>query len=200
MQKTHVLLGILAGLTATAYGQGQIQLSNFGNTSTDTAATSNGLLWLSTGGTPVLINQDFNASFYGGTGSTSLTLLATFLLSNGTAAGDNSFGPGTFVDLTATPYTFPTLSPVFVQIQAWTGTFNSYAAAANAGAPVAQSRIFLNPVDAPPGAPVPLTGMPAMVLTGVPEPSTLALAGLGGLSLLMLRPRRRHANRAKRLA
>ena len=57
---------------------------NFNNNSTNPFAAVNGLFWVSTGGTPVLINQEFNAAFYGGTSSNGLALLGRFLLSNGT--------------------------------------------------------------------------------------------------------------------
>jgi hypothetical protein len=48
-----------------------------------------------------------------------------------------------------------------------------------------------NPAGAPPGTPANLTGWDGLgvnlVLAPVPEPATLALAGLGGLSLLLFR-------------
>src|SRR5438552_4949712 len=93
------LIGMLLGLLiARAYGQGDIGLDNSFNTSTDPFATANGLFWTSTGGAPVLINQDFNAAFYVGATSNNLPLLRTFLLSDGTAAHDNFSGPGKFTD------------------------------------------------------------------------------------------------------
>jgi len=179
------LSGLVVWLTATACGQGQLILDNLANTSTNPFATSNGLFWLLTAGTPVLINQDFNAAFYAGTDSSSLSLLATFLLSNGTAIGDNSFGPGTFVDPSGKNYGFPSTTTVFVEIQAWIGNFSSYAAALSADALTAQSPIFVNRVDVPPGPAADLTGMPAMVLA-VPEPSTFVLGGVGCLCALLL--------------
>lgn len=181
--KRLLLIGLISGLAGAVYPQGQITLDNLANTSTDSAATANGLFWLSTGGTPTLINQDFNTAFYGGTDSSSLTLLASFLLSNGTAIHDNIFGLGTFVDPAGKIYTFSTLSSVFVQVQAWTGNFISYNAAVAGGSPAAQSPVFLNPVGLAPSGPAELFGMPAMVL-GVPEPSTFALIGVGLLALL----------------
>jgi hypothetical protein len=192
MFKVLILTGLLVRLTSVAHAQGQLILANNDNTSADPAATSNGLFWLSTGGgAPVLIKQDFNAAFYGGTDSSALSLLATFLLTDGTAAHDNAFGPGTFVDPTGKAYTFPSSSSVFVRIQAWTENFNSYAAAVSGGASAAQSPVFINPVDVPPGSAVPLVGMPALVMS-VPEPSSFAFAALGGLYVLLLSRRRRN--------
>src|SRR5205814_2246536 len=131
-----------------------------------------------------------NAAFYAGTDSSSLSRLATFLLSNGTAAVDNHFGPGTFADPAGKGYTFSVPFSIFVQIQAWTGDFNSYAEAVNGGALTAQSPVFANPVDVPPGQQADLTGMPAMVLSSIPEPSTLGLGAFGALLLLLNRLRK----------
>src|SRR5215467_1871191 len=175
--KKLILSGLLFGVMFSAKPQGSfIYLDNIANNSPDPLATANGLFWLSTGGTPVLINQDFNAAFYGGATSNNLSLLATFLLSDGTASHDNAWAPGTFLDPNGKGYIIAgtTLSG-FVQIQAWTGNFNSYLAALNGGAPAAESPVFVNPVGIPPGPPLPLYGMPAMVLSGIPEPSTFAL-------------------------
>jgi hypothetical protein len=185
-----IIGGFLAVITSSLYGQGQLVLDNLSNTSTSPFATANGLFWISTGGAPVLLRQDFNAAFYGGTDSSSLSPIATFLLSNGSAVGDNQGGSGIFLDPRGNLYTFPSLFSVFVRIQAWTGNFNSYAAAVNGGAPAAQSPVFSNPLGVPPADPAELFNMPAMVLS-VPEPSTFVLAGLGGLSLLLLCRRRK---------
>ena len=184
--KHKLCILILPGLEAVVCAQGTIVLANLSNSSSSPSATTGGLFWISTAGTPALITNDFNAAFYGGTDSSSLSPLATFLLSNGTAAGDNVGGPGTFVDLSGNAYPIPgaTLS-AFFQIQAWTGNFNSYAAAVNGGAPAAQSPVFVNRVSIPPGQPPDLTGMPAMILA-VPEPSIFALVGLGGVCALLL--------------
>jgi len=190
--KKLILTALLFGVTVSAKPQGFIFLDNINNVSLDPLATANGLFWLSTTGTPVLINQDFNATFYGGATSNSLSLIKTFLLSNGTARGDNGFGPGTFLDPTGASY--PILGSTtfaFFQVQAWTGNFSSYAAALAAGAPAAQSPVFVNPVCQPPCAPPDLVNMPAMVLSGIPEPSTLALCGIGSLLALMCWQRKR---------
>jgi len=185
-RSTLLVSGFLATLTTSVYGQGQLVLDNLSNTSTSPSATANGLFWISTGGAPVLLPQDFNAAFYGGADSSSLSPLAVFLLSDGSAVGDNQGGPGIFVDPPGTIYTIPgATESAFFRIQAWTGNFNSFDAAVAGGAFSAQSPVFINPVSVPPGFPLPLTGMPAMVLA-VPEPSTFVLAGLGGICALLL--------------
>jgi hypothetical protein len=190
MKKTIISCFVM-GFTAAVYAQGCLILNNNANSSTDPYATSDGLFWLSTAGTPALIHQDFNAAFYAGTDSSNLSPLATLLLSNGTATGDNSFGPGTLVDPSGKNYSFPSTTSVFVQIQAWTGSFNSYAAAVSGGALAAQSPVFVNPVEVPPGPAADLTGMPAMILSTIPEPSTFALCGIGSLLAVICWQRKR---------
>lgn len=174
---------LVMGIATNAVGQGQLDFDNLDNSNPSFTATSSGLFWLSTGGAPALINQDFNAALYGGTNSSNLPLLKTVLLGNGTGIGDNS-SPGYFREPSGDSYTIPgAIDSAFFRVEAWLGNYNSYAAAVAGGAPAAQSLIFVNPVDIAPGPPSDLTGMPAMVL-GVPEPSTLALFGLGWLVLL----------------
>jgi hypothetical protein len=187
-------------LATCIYAQGEIILANVDNTSTDPFATANGLYWLSTGGTPVLIDQDFNAAFYAGADSSSLPLIATFLLSDGTAVHDNTYGPGTFIQTRSNVYRIPgAFLSAFFQIQAWTGNSNSYAAAVSGGAPAAQSPVFVNPLNIPPGAPVDLDKMPAMILSVIPEPSTISLLVMGGVFLFTVRGRRSSKDKEARL-
>src|SRR5207253_3363567 len=81
----------------------------------------------------------------------------------------------------------------YFRVEAWTGNFNSYAAAVAGGAPAAQTPVFRNIISEPPGTAPDLLSLPAMVL-GVLEPSTFALVGLGCLLLLSrLRSRVRKA-------
>src|ERR1700758_4643558 len=88
----------LIAMTASAHAQGQISLDNIYNTGSS-SATTNGLFWAKTNSSaPALIPQDLNVAFSAGSNSSSLSLLATFLVSDGSAAGDNAAGPGTFLD------------------------------------------------------------------------------------------------------
>lgn len=160
---------LLNGLATGAYAQsGEIALDNvYSGTSTNSSSTTNGLFWIQTNGSAtVLINQDFNAAFYGGTNSTNLTLISTFLVSNGSATGDNSAGPGTFLDPTGAGRIINgASSSAFFQIQAWLGNYTNYSSAVAAGAYARQSPVFSNSVAEPPGTPADLTAMPAIVLT-----------------------------------
>jgi hypothetical protein len=200
MKKTALTM-LLTGLGTCVFAQGQFALNNILNTSVDPFATSNGLFWLSTGGAPALINQDFNAAFYAGTDPSSLTLIAAFLLSDGSAINDNAFGAGTFIEVPLKVHKIPgAFISAFFQIQAWTGNFDTYAAAISGGAPAAQSPVFVNPLNIPPGATTGLDQMPAMVLSVVPEPSVISLLALGGTAICLLRSRSgtgRSTNREK---
>lgn len=83
------------------------------------------------------------------------------------------------------------------QVRAWNGAYTSYEAAL-AGVPGTQAgktAMFqnptANPAASPPPAPAPLSGWTApLVVTPIPEPSTIALAGLGLASLLIIRRRK----------
>jgi len=183
--KKLLLTALLVGLAAGAYAQGQVNLDNNANTSTSTSATTGGLFFLNTGSGPVLINQDFNASFFGGSDSANLTLLRTF--SGASAAGDNAFGAGTFTDPQGVAATVVGATTVgFFRIDAWIGASPDFAGATTRGS----SGIFSNPVATPPTPPPDFTSMPAVIIVGVPEPSTFALAGLGAAALLIFRRRK----------
>src|SRR5262245_61464954 len=102
--KKAILTPYLLAMAWSVYGQGQIVLNNLANDNLSPLATSRGLVWLSTGGSTSLINQDFNLALYGGTNSSSLAPLATLLLSNGTALHDNA-APGMFIEVADNVYT-----------------------------------------------------------------------------------------------
>lgn len=83
------------------------------------------------------------------------------------------------------------------QVRAWNGGFANYEAALLGpnGTMVGKSALFNNgtgaPNGSPPTTPAALSGWTAPVLvTPVPEPSTIALAGLGLASLLVIRRRK----------
>jgi len=87
-----------------------------------------------------------------------------------------------------------TSGEIFGVVQVWNPTDGTtYAEAASAGGPVVETPEFavtptLSPVPAPN---IPLGGPNTFIVTTtiVPEPTTFALAGLGGLALLVFRRR-----------
>jgi len=190
--KQLLSIGLLVGLAVNAFAQGQINLDNNANTSTDPLATTNGLFFLNNGTTTTLIATDFNAQFWGGSDAASLTLLKTIAGAN--AIGVNAFGPGTFTDLSGNFVAIPGAPSTGVfRIDAWLGSAATYAAAVAANAAHGTSGIFSNPLGnpaaQPPQTPTDFVNMPATVLV-VPEPGTFALAGLGVAAALILRRRK----------
>jgi len=175
--------GMLAGLAINVLAQGQIYLQNSENTDTSPSATSNGLFFFDTDGpgpnAPFLANHDFNVSFYGGSDANNLVLLRTFA---GTSAQfDNAFGAGTFADPTDTPATIPgAMTTAVLKIEAWTGSATTYSSALLDPSAIFTlgNIVFTNHVALAPDISE-LTGMPGIVLTRLPEPSTYALAGFG---------------------
>jgi hypothetical protein len=191
--KKLILTGLLAVAVTSAFAQGQVTLRNIFNSDTSPTATSNGLFFLqaSPGGPINLINSDFNAVFYGGANASSLNVLGSFIGAG--AVGDNAAGPGTFFSSTiATVPGVPSGSGTF-KVEAWIGpetTFQTAQAAGRAVGTLTFTNPVGNPAANPPDVPPDLTGMGAVVLTAVPEPSTFALAGLGAAALLIFRRRK----------
>jgi len=191
--KKLLLSGLLVGLAASAFAQGQIALDNNGNTSTSPTATSNGLFFFDADGPggpvlPSLANTDFNVSFYGGSDASSLVLLRTF--SGSSAATGNLFGAGTFTDPQGVAATITGATATgFFRIDAWTGTATDFNASSGINLR-GSSGVFSNPIAVAPTTPPDFTSMPATILNPVPEPSTFALAGLGAAALLIFRRRK----------
>jgi hypothetical protein len=199
------LLGSLLVLSLAfgVYAQGTITLDNINNNNTSLSATSGGLFFVN----GALENNDFNVQFYAAPTSVTTVpgitasqyLVATFLLSDNTATG-GAFGGGQFLDPSSSVYTLSSAGSANVYILAWTGNYNSYAAALAAnttGVYAGASTIFTQgSLGGGLTAPTDLTAMPAVNMVQVPvvptpEPSTLALAGLGGFGMLMAMRRKK---------
>jgi len=185
-----------AGISASAFGQGVI-LQNVGTG----AGGTNGIVFMPGGVTKFDgINNNLGVTVTGGADAGSLQPmgLGTFKANNdpkgytgsdlGTfqlgAAGSSVNVPGVVAGGIAT-----------IRLQMWfdgataEGLFNSYAAAASGGGLVADVTFLQNTGNPPLTPPPSLNGMPNVTLNAVPEPSTLALAGLGIASLLAFRRR-----------
>jgi len=200
MKKLLITALLSGGIAAGAYAQGLVALDNDGSLSTATpTATSGGLFFVQPvpGGPINKISGDFNAAFYGGTDSANLSLIASF--SGVAAAGSAFFGDGTWTDPNGKTYTVPGLEnaaanssgTAFFKVEAWVGSATSYAAARLNNALAGTTTVpFSSPWASLPNLTPDLTGMPSIVLTAVPEPSTFALAGLGAAALLIFRRRK----------
>jgi len=152
--------------------------------------------------------QDLNLELlFGASAGTVSTPIVTLLLSSSanpatstdggvyTAAGDVS-AAGYILDNSGTAYSVPGGATDYFQVEAWTGAYSSYAAALAAnkvGVYAGASGVFTEAVPAgSTGFPVDITGVGIINLTQVattvvPEPSTLAMAGVGLASMLMFR-------------
>jgi hypothetical protein len=176
-----IITALFIGLVNQAYAQGSTLLVNVSNTSTNTTALTNGLFWIQTNGaSAVLLDKDFNAAFYAGPTPTNLTLLAQFLLSDGTATGDNPTYGGFFDPAAKSRSISGVTNVAYFKIQAWLGSYSSYSNATAAGVFAGQSAAFTNAAECPPAVPSLLSWMPAIVLTGTNGAGPSSPIGPGG--------------------
>jgi hypothetical protein len=181
MKKTLATLTIIAGLALTSYGQGFIFFD-----------TSNNSVNLVSIDGVVDTTVDINAALINPTISQTV---ATLLLSDNSAVGDIGFwvsgqltdqsGLGYYTG-TGSPGTAPGGSATF-QVEGWLGAYSTYAAAVAANAPHGISTPFTDGVSAfgsPVGA---LDNFTGLNIVSTPEPSTLALAGIGAAMLIIRR-------------
>jgi len=196
MKKLILSVTALAACSVGAFAQGTIL---FDTTSGAGTISINGAL--NTGTTA----QDINAELlYSATGTAgSFAPLVTLLLSSSNtspdgqpgdiaaAAGDGTFFKGYLQDQSGTVYTLPIAAGAgaFFEVEGWLGAnTSSLAAAQAAGLANGTTAVFSETLTAS-TAPIiaSLNNMPALNLVSVPEPSTLAMAGVGLASMLLLR-------------
>ncbi len=206
------VLGV-ALAASTAFGQGYITFG--GSTIRDvwdatgaTAATDSGFdatfLWSASSTTSPLAAIMASTST-NGTAAFSYSAAWADIESGGwTAAttsgagviGQPSNATGTFQYDTLAAFGLDNTSPgeaINLFVIAWEGGYSTLAAAEAANAPIGWTSVFSYTLNAaPPGASSPETVLPEKFGIGfpaapTPEPTTLALAGLGGLSMLFLR-------------
>lgn len=176
MKKTIILGLVLAVGAITSFAQGTVNFANAGPGLNAPVFQSDGITKLSSA---------YTAELLAGTSAGSLTSIATtsFL----------SAAPGIFTGGTQTINSLTPGGPGFFEVRAFATSFGSYANAFASGSGYGSSSIFSlaatgNPTTVPPGTPATLIGLTSFTL--VPEPSTLALLGLGAVSLLAFRRRK----------
>jgi len=194
--KKQILTGIIAlGTAVGAFAQGQVTFDNGGaNTAATPTSPNHGLVFTGTALNPVPLSQDINLVLLGGPSAGNLSVIATYLLSDGTAALDYGFGanPGQFADPNGNVYNVPGVlagGTGTFQVEAWLGLDTSYAAAIADGSAFGTSGTYTSATGGTTAAgaipPVSIgDAMPSFLVTAAPEPTTLALCGLGAASLL----------------
>jgi len=193
--KTLAVLAV-AGISASAFGQGVI-LQNIGTG----AGGTNGAVFMPGGVKFDGLVNNLGVTVTGGPNPASLQPvgIGTFKASTD-PKGYTGSDLGTFqLGAAGAAIDIPGVAAggvATIRLQMWFdgsasgGLFPTYAAALGAPTGLTADVTFLqntgNPPLTPPG---PLNGMPNVTLTAVPEPSTLALAGIGIASLLVFRRR-----------
>jgi hypothetical protein len=197
MKKIIALGMVIGGVAIGAHAQGSVNLDN--SSSTGSVCLTSGAnfysgpftlqVWSLNGTTvPGNINSSANTVAYanltvdGFAQYTGSTLQQTI---SGVNSGVFSLGAVTLSSVTSGA------SSAVLALVGWNGLQTTYAAAVAAGDKLGVYA-FVNPVgnplSTPPGTPAALSGFTGnLVLTSVPEPTTLALAGLGGAALLAFR-------------
>jgi hypothetical protein len=217
MKKLILSVSFVAGAALVTHAQGTININNYANTGAfngqsfngvsgnpvySSTVTSGGLIFTldpaAQAGTvgysaanSQMLGADVNFALYGGaTAGTATTLLES--LTGSAITGDNG-NWGQLSDIAGNVYSVPgsaASSTVYLDLEVWEGNATSYAAAVAAGAYTGNTGVFANASGGGLSAPVSLTGMPDLQLatsTVIPEPSTLAMAGVGLASMLFLR-------------
>jgi len=198
MKKLIITLA-LVGVSAVAFGQGQVTIVNdlhVVQLTTDTskllaADIPSACAAVPVGGTSLASGKDIVVGLYGGTASASLSLITTLPLSQDAFSIDDGV-------VTALGITLPFAggTPAFFTFAAWDGAFANEVLALAGGSYGGNSAVFtMTPAGAAPALPTSIqTSLdwigPVVIGVAVPEPSTFALAGLGAAALLIFRRRK----------
>jgi hypothetical protein len=193
MKKLLLTVALVAAGTL-AYGQGTVQFSNGGLYKLSTSANADGSV---AAVMPLTAGYTFGL-FYGIGESTSLTLAATLAVNSTSTAGliaDITDGKSPLTKFQV-PTTSANETDVWIKIAGWNSSASDYAHATMYG----ESRVANVAALGPSGGPginiwTTATGtnlklVNAFVIKAVPEPSTMALAGLGAAALLIFRRRK----------
>lgn len=186
MKKTLLTLALVAS-TVAAFAQGKITLGN------------DSLHLITAGGAPVPLNgfSGLTLQLMGGTSAGSMTLQTTLV---GNAINNLAVDPGRINNTTFTMVGVGTGVSAFLQLLVWDTAAGSYA---NASADpltwkAGSSPVFTVTTGSFAFNSIVLHGAPGLStwadaplsITPVPEPTSVALAGLGAASLLLFRRRK----------
>lgn len=181
MKKLTATLLASSLLGLAAYAQGTVNFSNLG-------VGLNAPVFFNDGTTKVP-STGFTAELMAGTSAANLASVAT--------TGFLSTAPGYFSGGTVALPGIPGATTAFLQVRVWSTASGSYAGAlaANQNNTYGSSSVFSlvtgDPGAQPPGVPTSFAGkLTSFNLNAVPEPSSLALAGLGAAAMLVFRRRK----------
>jgi hypothetical protein len=199
--KKLILTLALVGVSAVAFGQGQVQMENDLHTVQLTTDTSKLLaadvgsagVDVPVGGTLLPSGKNIVVGLYAGNVSSSLSLITTLPLSQ----DPNSIQDGAMSPAAVTlPTGFPGGVATFFSFAAWDGAFATPTLALANGSYGGSSMVFTVTPSGGTGLPPSIQnaswteGSVIIGLAAVPEPSTFALAGLGAAALLIFRRRK----------
>jgi len=194
MKKLYLTAILCAAMAASALAQGTIVFDSSNATSWTT---------LQVGPTPDAISPTnlpaagaWTAALLFAPGTTLGQPIGNFI-QVGTTLGNNGYISGPTITIPSGDGEAAGASGVFI-VEGWQGTFANYAAAAGPGGAtfLGQSVEFVNgtgnPTTIPPGTAASLTGWDGslILVNPVPEPTTIALGGLGAAALLLFRRRK----------
>ena len=185
--KTLILTVALGVACLSGFAQGQLNFANFGAGANQPIFNTDGVTKLGTG---------FSADLYWGPAGTTDSTLLSALGQPASFSGSSGY----FFGGTRTINGQPGGATITGQVRVWdTADGNSWAAAYAAGlagsmtAVIGESVIFNIMLTTPPSTPNSLTGLnghPFALDVLIPEPSAVALLGLGFAGMLVLRRRR----------
>jgi hypothetical protein len=195
MKRLVLTVIAVVGISGSVFGQGTISADNL-NGAGNATANAFGLFFDQTGAP--YTGATLNVTILGGPDASSLSPVATFVGPTALVSG----GGGVYLDPSGASFVVPGVGSqanATLRVLAWRGSSLTYAGAAFTDQFWVRQTIdpntftFINgtggPTPPPTKLPQSLDGMPAMVLA-VPEPSTLALAGLGAVGMLLFRRRK----------
>jgi len=198
--KRLMITAALAMSVAGAFAQGTITFNNGATTTIVWGPTPGQIPGGAVRGAAIEGSYGIKVGLFYNTGGTTFTLVSpTPYLGTTSSGATNAAFNGRFNAGTVTVQGLVAGQSGNFQVRAWQGSFASYDAANAAGGYVGSSATFSNPSG---GAIDPGTGIPGAaaslsgftsgfgVVSVIPEPSTLVLAGLGIGALALIRRRK----------